>query len=177
MFLFWAFDRQTNTIHQILKYGNYFAGFEPFFYPVIHIRPAEAKDLSHTSTAYSGVICFNCLLANFLGIFSCFRVDRVVFFAILAKAPLCSWAILSHIYLIFCFSTFGTFSPRYFFCFSHISTISHSALFVQTLFLRQKHLLLRSNRSRVKKNIKKESRFKRSPKHEPFFADAFILCL
>ena len=67
-----------------------------------------------------------------IGILSCFRVKCVVFFAFLAKAPLCSRTILSRIHLIFCFSTMRTFSSCYFFCFSHIFIISYCALFVHT---------------------------------------------
>ena len=41
----------------------------------------------------------------------------------------------------------------------------------------QQHLLLRRNRRRVKKNIKKKRGFESGSKHEPLFADAFILGL
>lgn len=118
----------SNSKNWQLLFG-FWAGF---FNPVIHIGFTETKHLANASSACTGVICFYCLLANFLGIFPCFRFMGVVFFAFLAKAPLCSRTVFSRVHLIFCSSADWTFPSCYFFCFSHVLIVPYCAFFVHT---------------------------------------------
>ena len=100
--------------------------------PVIHVSLTETKYLSHSASACSCIKCFYCLLANFLRIFPCFRVQGVVFFAFFAKAPLTSRTIFSCIHLVFFFSADWTLPTCFCSCFSHSSILPSSALFVHT---------------------------------------------
>ena len=103
-----------------------------FFNPVIHVSLTETKYLSHSASACSCIKCFYCLLANFLRIFPCFRVQGVVFFAFFAKAPLTSRTIFSCIHLVFFFSADWTLPTCFCSCFSHSSILPSSALFVHS---------------------------------------------
>ena len=111
-----------------------------FFNPVINICLAHVENFSDTSSADSGIVSFYGLLANFFGNLSCFRVKGVVFFAFIAKAPLCSRTIFPCVHLIFRSSADRTMSVCIFFCFSHSYIISYHAPFVHTFAARSKIL-------------------------------------
>ena len=106
-----------------------------FFNPVVNVSFVEAKYLSNSPAACTCIVCFYCLLSDLFRILSCLRVKCVVFFAVIAKAPLCSRTIFPCIYLTFRFSAERTLPSYYFFRFSHILILPYYALFVQTFFI------------------------------------------
>jgi len=70
---------------------------------------------SDTPTTYTGIEFFYCLLSDFFRICSCFRSQRVVFFAVLAKTALRAGAIFTGVYLIFRLTTFGAETVFFYF--------------------------------------------------------------